>query len=630
MHQHDNHNHSEHQHSNKETTKEIYNLVIGTIFFILGFGIHYSFPKIAFLFFLIAYLILGLEIIISAFKNLIKGEFLDENFLMSLATVAAFCIHEYPEAVGVMLFYRIGEWFEHRAVIKSHTQIKNLLDLRPDMVLLIKDDKTQPLPPSKIVPGNILLVRPGDCIPFDGTILKGTSQINTAPITGESIPQNIKEGDFVFSGCINLSGVLHLKVEKNLEESMMSKILDSVENAASKKPKMDRYITRFSKIYTPFVVLLAFLTATIPPIFWGNFSYWIYTAITFLVISCPCALVLSIPLTFFSGIGAASRKGILFKSGSSLEALTQIKTVVMDKTGTITKGDFNVQNCILFDSEITEEQLFIFAASCEQNSTHPIAIRILEAAKKRGFLPKTVQNVHEIPGQGIIANLDNHLLLCGSQKLMQAYNVEGLSAYTPSAQTEVLIACNKKLLGLLQISDTLKEDAKESISLLKAKNIYTVMLTGDKEEKAKEIANEIRIDKVYSELLPTEKLDYLQQIRSEHGAVMYVGDGINDAPVLAFANIGAAMGTGADAAIELADIVFMNSSVKAIPDSLKIAQVTKKIVMQNILFALSIKLLVILLGLFGFASMWIAVLSDSGVSMLCILNSIRILYTKKH
>lgn len=614
----------------QESRKDILGMTAGAVLLLLGIVLRERFALASFLLLAASYLILGLEIIITALKNPFKGNVFDENFLMSVATIAAFCIKDYPEAAGVMLFYRIGEWFEHRAVLKSRSQIMEALDLRPETVLLLKDGQVQTIPAKDANPGDILLVRPGDRIPLDGIIFSGESRLDTSPVTGEPVPRSVREGERVISGCMNLSGVLQLLVEKRLEESMVSKILDSVENAAAGKPKIDRFITRFSRVYTPVVVLLALATAVIPSLVTGDWNYWIYTAITFLVISCPCALVLSVPLAFFSGIGAGSRQGILFKSGLSLEALKNVRAVIMDKTGTITEGNFVVQECIPLSDGVSEETLFHLAASCEQSSTHPIAGSILEAAAQKGISPVPANQIQEIAGHGVKAVIDGDEILCGNRKLMEQFAVTNLSAYqNPSSKTEVFLAKNQNLLGVLRISDTLKADAKEAIAALKAKGIHTVMLTGDSKDSAESVAGETGIDAVYAKLLPEDKLNHLKQIRSEKGAVMFVGDGINDAPVLAGADVGAAMGSGADAAIDAADVVFMTSSVKAVPESVSIARMTGRIAMQNVVFALFIKALVMVLGLAGFASMWMAVFADSGVAMLCVLNAIRILYRKK-
>ena len=542
---------------------------------------------------------------------------------MSIATIGAFGVGEFAEAVGVMMFYRIGELFEEKAVERSRSQIMDVIDMRPEVVNLVDDhgDVTV-IDAEEAEIGDILLVRPGDRIPLDGIITDGKTMIDTSPVTGEPIPVSASAGTDVTSGCLNTSGVIKIKVEKVLEESMVTRIMDSVENAAASKPKMDRFITRFSRVYTPFVVLLALATAIIPSLVTGNWTHWIYTALTFLVISCPCALVLSVPLAFFSGIGAGSKIGILFKGGAALETLKDITSVVMDKTGTITKGNFKVQDVIPLGNA-TRHEILSLAASCEESSTHPIGKSIMEAAKDENVTYKTPENAKEIAGHGSVITIDNSEILAGNKKLMAQYHVTGDYPKTTSYGTEVFLAKDGVLIGAIVIADTLKDDAKSAIASLKAQNLHTVMLTGDSETTANAITKETGIDEVYSRLLPDEKLAKLQEQRSKHGAVMFVGDGINDAPVLAGADCGAAMGSGADAAIEAADVVFMTSNVEAIPQAISIGKKACKIAWQNVVFALAIKALVMILGLLGFANMWMAVFADSGVAMLCVINSIR-------
>lgn len=579
--------------------------------------------------FVIGYLILGGPVLLEAARNISHGQIFDENFLMGLATLAAFAIRDYPEAVGVMLFYRVGEYFEHRAVERSRSQIMEAVDLRPETVSLVSGHDVRIIPAGEAVPGDILLIHPGDRIPLDGVIVEGSSRLDTSPITGEPVPVAVGEGDEVTSGCVNTSGLLKLRVEKPLSESMVTRILDSVENAAASKPKIDRFITRFARIYTPCVVLGAAAIAVLPPLVTGNWHYWIYTAITFLVMSCPCALVLSVPLAYFSGIGAGSRRGILFKGGVSIEALGSVKSVVMDKTGTITEGNFRLQNVIPAGT-LSEDDLLRICASCEQNSTHPIAASIVTAAKEKGLALDTPDSLEEIAGHGISAALSGKRILCGNRKLMERCHVEmEHSAMNDTHGAEVFLAVDGTLAGRLVISDTIKADAKSAVQRLRAQGLHTVMLTGDSEEGANFVARETGIDEVHAKLLPQDKLEILKQVRSHRGSVLFVGDGINDAPVLAGADVGAAMGSGADAAIEAADAVFMQASVEAIPDSISIARSVGRIAMQNVVFALAVKLLVMLLGLAGHANMWMAVFADSGVAMLCVLNSIRILYTKR-
>ena len=568
----------------------------------------------------IAYVMLGRDIVATAVKNLVKGHIFDENFLMSVATLGAFAIGEAPEAVGVMLFYRAGEFFEHRAVERSRSQIMAAVDLRPETVNLLVRGKIRVTPAERVLPGALVLVRPGDRIPLDGIVVSGESRIDTAPITGEPVPVHVAEGDAVISGCINTIGQLTIRVEKPLSESMVTRILDSVENAAASKPRIDRFITRFARIYTPIVVASAAAVAIVPSVLTGNWSYWVYTALTFLVMSCPCALVLSVPLAFFSGIGLGSRRGILFKGGQSMEALAGIKAVVMDKTGTMTRGDFRVQKVV------GDEDLLVICASCEQQSSHPIAASIAAAAREQNLALKTPESMEEIAGQGIRAVLDGRTILCGNARLMEENRV----AYDAVEETGtvVLVAVEGRFTGYLLIADTVKEDAEDAVQRLKSRGLATAILTGDSAETALAVAARTGVETVFAGLLPHQKLEKLQEIRKEKGAVLFVGDGINDAPVLAGADVGAAMGSGADAAIEAADVVFMTSEAAAIPAALEIAKKTQSVAWQNVIFALAVKFAVMILGLFGFASMWLAVFADSGVAMLCVLNSIRMLYKK--
>ena len=611
--------------NNSEDNREYLELGIGIVLFIAGKIFESSKPVYSTACFLLAYLILGIKIVWTALRNISKGQVFDENFLMSIATIGAFGIGEYAEAVGVMLFYRIGELFEEKAVERSRSQIMDVIDMRPEVVNLVNEHgDVSVIDAEEAEIGDILLVRPGDRIPLDGVITDGETMIDTSPVTGEPVPISGFEGTEVTSGCLNTSGVIKIRVEKVLEESMVTRIMDSVENAAASKPKMDRFITRFSRVYTPFVVFMALATAIIPSIITGNWTHWVYTALTFLVISCPCALVLSVPLAFFSGIGAGSKIGILFKGGAALETLKDITSVVMDKTGTITKGNFKVQDVVTF-GDVTRNELLSLAASCEESSTHPIAKSIMEAAKEENISYKTAESAKEIAGHGSVIKLDGSEVLAGNKKLMNQYHIAGEYKETTSYGTEVFLAKDGVLIGAVVIADTLKDDAKSAIASLKAQKLHTVMLTGDSESAANAIAEETGIDEVYSKLLPDEKLLKLQEQRTKHGAVMFVGDGINDAPVLAGADCGPAMGSGADAAIEAADVVFMTSSVEAIPQAIAIGKKASRIAWQNVVFALVVKALVMILGLLGFANMWMAVFADTGVAMLCVLNSIRAL-----
>ncbi len=604
-------------------------IIIGAVLFVAGeimehkgFGTSATLPV-----FVIAYLALGGVIVVKAAKNISHGQIFDENFLMSIATLAAFAINDSAEAVGVMLFYRIGELFEEKAVERSRGQIMDAVDLRPEVVNLVTGDDIQVIPSEEAQIGDILLVRPGDRIPLDGIVIEGNSRIDTSPITGEPVPVAVNEGDEITSGCVNTSGQLKIRVEKPLEESMVTRILDSVENAAASKPKIDRFITRFARVYTPCVVGIAVATAILPSLVTGNWHYWIYTAITFLVMSCPCALVLSIPLAFFSGIGAGSKKGILFKGGLSIEGLSKLGAVIMDKTGTITEGNFQLQK-VVATGKYTENELLSMCAGCEQNSTHPIANSIVVAAKEREIQFEKPISLEEISGHGIVAEMPEGKVLCGNRKLMDKFGVTIGELKEAAYGSEVFMAVNGTFAGYMLISDTIKPDAKEAIASLKKLGLHTVMLTGDSEDSAQAVGKDAGIDEIYAKLLPEDKLNALKKVRQAHGTVMFVGDGINDAPVLAGADVGAAMGSGADAAIEAADAVFMNSNVDAIPQSITIARSTNRIAWQNVIFALVIKIAVMILGLAGHANMWMAVFADTGVAMICVLNSIRILYKK--
>ena len=595
-----------------------------------------------------AYLILGGEVLLTALKNVAKGHVLDENFLMSLATLGAFAIGEYPEAVGVMLFYRVGEYFEEQAVERSRSQIMSAVDMRPETVNLDVDGVIRTIPAGEVKVGDTLLVRPGDRIPLDGLVVSGESRLDTSPVTGEPVPVAVGPGSPVISGCVNTSGQLKMTVEKPLEESMVTKILDAVENAAANKPAIDKFITRFARVYTPAVVLGALFVAVVLPLVLPGWHFFVdevkyagmdtvlfgqtgtasvFTALTFLVISCPCALVLSVPLAFFSGIGAASKRGILFKGGSSIEALAQIRAVVMDKTGTITRGDFKVQQVkSQLETLQGERELLRLCAGCEQHSTHPIAVSIVAAAREAGLELEEPETLEELPGRGIRARVRGKEVLCGNVRLLKENGVP--FGKTQGYGTHVLVAVDGVYQGYLLIADTVKPDAAQAVGRLRDQGIRTVMLTGDAEDAARAVGEAIGIDQVHARLLPEEKLQRMLSIREETGRVMFVGDGINDAPVLAGADVGAAMGSGADAAIEAADVVFMNSDAAAIPESVAIAQTTRRVSWQNVYFALGVKLVVMILGLCGFANMWFAVFADTGVSMLCLLNSIRILYRK--
>ena len=615
-------------------------MLIGAVLFVAGLLIPTMAVKLVLL--IAAYLLLGRHVLLTAVKNIGRGQVFDENFLMAVATIGAWAVGSFDEAVGVMLFYRVGEYFEDRAVDRSRKQIMDAIDLRPETVNLVKDNgEIEVIPAEDAQEGDIVLVRPGDRVPLDGEVVEGESRLDTSAVTGEPVPVRVAAGDKATSGCVNTDGAIKMRVTHILAESMVQRILDSVENAAARKPKIDRFITRFSRVYTPAVVAIALLTAIIPSLVTGEWHKWVYTAMTFLVISCPCALVLSVPLTYFSGIGAGSRRGILFKGGASLEALNNVKTIVMDKTGTITKGNFVVQKVVPAQGvPLDENELLWLAAACEGASTHPIAKSIINsyeerktsAAKAGDFslvaVGATVENIREQAGEGVFAELEGKTILCGNVKLMERNHIDLSGYHGTLGSTEVLLAMDGHFLGHVDIADTIKADAKSAISRMKAQGLTTAMLTGDGQASADAVAQEVGIDEVRARLLPQDKLSALTDIREKRGAVMFVGDGINDAPVLAGADVGAAMGSGADAAIEAADVVFMKADLTSIPISVKIARKANIVSKENIVFALAVKILVMLLGLFGIASMWLAVFADTGVAMLCVLNSIRMLYMK--
>ena len=576
----------------------------------------------------IAYILLAFPVLRIAGRNILKGQVFDENFLMSIATLGAIAIDALPEAVGVILFYRIGEFFEEKATDRSRTEIMNAVDMRPQEVRVVDTccgGEIVVMAPEKVEVGSTIEVRPGDLIPLDGTVLEGETRVNTAPVTGEPVPVRAVPGTQLMSGCINESGRITMRVDKVLEESMVTKILDAVENAASSKPKIDRFITRFARVYTPIVVFLALAVAIIPSLITGEWNKWIYTALTFLVISCPCALVLSVPLAFFSGIGNASKHGILLKGGRVIEALANVKAVALDKTGTITSGEFKVQNVETVGSHVSNTQLLSMAAAIEAVSTHPIATSIVSEAKEQGITVEASDFVQELAGEGMVGMTDGQQVLVGNRRLMERYNVQGYPTEPAEYGTEVLVAEGNVYLGRIIIADEARPDSAEAIADLNSQDIKTVMLTGDAEASANYIAKETGVSAVRAQLLPQDKLSVVQDIRSEYGPTMFVGDGINDAPVLAGADVGGAMGSGADAAIEAADVVFMRPSLTAIAHILDLSKATLRVAWQNVVFAIAVKILIMALGLMGYASMWWAVFGDTGVSILCILNSVRIL-----
>ena len=579
----------------------------------------------------VAYVLLAFPVLRTAARNILKGEIFDENFLMSIATLGAIAIDALPEAVGVILFYRIGEFFEEKATDRSRTEIMNAVDMRPQEVRVVDTcggGEIVVMSPEKVEVGWTIEVRPGDLIPLDGTILEGETRVNTAPVTGEPVPVRAEPGTQLMSGCINETGRITMRVDKVLEESMVTKILDAVENAAASKPKIDKFITRFARVYTPIVVALALAVAIIPSLITGEWHRWIYTALTFLVISCPCALVLSVPLAFFSGIGNASKHGILLKGGRVIEALANVKAVALDKTGTITSGEFKVHSVETVGSHVSSGQLLSMAAAIEAVSTHPIATSIVSEAKDQDLTVEPSDSVQELAGEGMVGMADGQQVLVGNRRLMERYDVQGYPTEPAEYGTEVLVAEGNTYLGRIIIADEARPDSAEAIADLNRQDIKTVMLTGDAEASANYIAKETGVSAVRAQLLPQDKLSVVQDIRSEYGPTMFVGDGINDAPVLAGADVGGAMGSGADAAIEAADVVFMRPSLTAIAHILDLSKSTLRVAWQNVVFAIAVKILIMLLGILGYASMWWAVFGDTGVSILCILNSVRILSRK--
>ena len=612
----------------KKVSKELWEILAGTAVFLGAVILERAggSDSISILLFVAAYLILGGKILLEAGRNIAKGQIFDENFLMCIATLGAIAMRDYPEAVGVMLFYRIGEYFEEKAVERSRSQIMETVDLRPETVNLMMGEEAVEVAAEDAKVGDVVLIRPGDRVPLDGSVISGESRIDTSPITGEPVPVFVRVGDHLTSGCVNTSGQLLMRVEKPLSESMVSRILNSVENAAASKPKLDRFITRFAKVYTPIVILLAAITAVAPSLVTGNWNYWVYTALTFLVMSCPCALVLSVPLAFFSGIGAGSRQGILFKGGVSLEFLSKIGAVIMDKTGTVTEGNFKVQK-IVTTWKYSEKELLAICGSCERNSTHPIGESIVKAAMEEKLPMERPVMLKELAGRGVSAFLPQGRVYCGNKKLLEENGIF-VSREPKEEGSVVYVGVDGRFAGYILISDTIKKDALSAMEHLKKMGLHSVMLTGDEKASAEAVAAKVGIERVYAKLLPQEKLETLQKLRAEYGSVMYVGDGINDAPVLAGADVGAAMGSGADAAIEAADAVFMTSSVESIPEAVRIAKATAGIAMQNVVFALAVKIAVMILGLLGHANMWMAVFADTGVAMICVINSVRILYQR--
>ena len=607
-------------------------IIISAILFVLALVIPFSNEWINNGLFIISYLVVGCEILKKAVRNIFRGKVFDENFLMAVATIGAFAIGEFPEAVAVMLFYQVGELFQSYAVDKSRKSIASLMDIRPDYANIEKDGKIEKVDPDEVKIGDIIIVKTGEKIPLDGVVVEGRSSLDTMALTGESVPRVVKTEDEVLSGCINKDGLLKIRVTKEFGESTVSKILDLVENASSKKSKSENFITKFAKYYTPTVVIIAVLLAFIPPIIlkdFNAFSVWLYRALSFLVVSCPCALVISIPLSFFGGIGGASKMGILIKGSNYLEALANTETVVFDKTGTLTEGIFEVQD--IYAEGIEKDELLRIVAHAENYSNHPIAKSVKKAYNKE-IDENIIKNPQELSGKGIWARIDEKDILVGNEKLMLEEKIDFKKC--DEVGTILYVAIDKKYVGYVLIADKIKQDSSKTIRELKAMNIKeTVMLTGDKKEVREYVAKKLNMDKVYTELLPdgkVEKVEELLKQKSEKGKLVFVGDGINDAPVLTISDIGVAMGgLGSDAAIEAADIVIMTDETSKISKAINLSKKTMRIVRENIIFAIFVKIAVLVLTAFGASTMWEAVFADVGVSVIAIINALRMLSIKK-
>lgn len=618
------HDHHDHDHAHGGG---LVSIIIGIVVMLVHAFVDGIPEEIEFGVLIATYLLLGWGVLWNAIKNIGSGQIFDENFLMSVATLGAVIIGEMPEAVGVMLFYRIGTYFEEKATARSRSAIMDAVDMRPEQVRLVDENgNSRVVSPEEVRIGQTIEVIAGERIPLDGTVIEGTTRIDTAPVTGEPVPVQAKPGSEILSGCINQSGRILMRVDKELKDSMVTRVLDAVENAAATKPRIDRFITRFARVYTPIVVVLAVLVAVIPSLITGNRNYWVYTALTFLVISCPCALVLSVPLAFFSGIGRGSRAGILFKGGLSMEALRNIKAIAMDKTGTLTTGEFAVQSIATVQG-FDENDVLAKAAALEVRSTHPVAVSIANEAKKRNVTLAEVAELEELSGRGMTGVVNGVKVAVGNRRLFNELQITGYGE-PASYGSEVLVALDGQYAGTILIADALKKDTKSAVAELAKRGLHTIMLTGDTKAGAEYMAKEAGVEAVRAELLPVDKLSVMKELREQYGSTMFVGDGINDAPVLAGADVGGAMGSGADAAIEAADVVYMRPSISSVVESIGIAKSTIAIAWQNVVVALGVKILVMIMGLFGYANMWVAVFADTGVSILCILNSIRILYKK--
>lgn len=609
--------------------REIITLAAGAVIY-AGAIILHSILKLdipSLVLYIAAYLLLGYEILTATVKNVSRGNIFDENFLMTIATVGAFILGDYSEAVGVVLFFKIGEIFEDYAVNKSRKAITAAAGLKVDEAELLTEDGFVITSSQNIKIGDIIRVKPGERIAADGVVESGETRIDTSAVNGEPVPVSVRKGESVISGCINISEAITVRATAAAGDSMISKIADAVENASASKPKIDRFISRFAKVYTPVVIAIAAFTAIVPSIITGEWQKWIYTALTFLVISCPCALVLSVPLAYFAGIGAASRLGILFKGGSSLEALGRVKAVAFDKTGTVTNGTFTVTDIKTY-SGISQQEFLSLCGAAETASTHPVAESIVKFCKENSVNLPQPERVREYSGRGIVAEIGGKTVLCGNERLLREKGINFADTGEKISGSVVYGAWDGIVQGRIVVSDTIKSRSAEAVKNLRAMGMYTAMLTGDKEENAEITGEKLGIDSVRGGLMPEDKLIEIRKIREEHGAVMFVGDGINDGPVLAGADVGGAMHTGADLALEAADAVFMNPELDSVVRAKKIADRTLRISWENIIFALLIKAAVLAIGLLGHSSMWFAVFADSGTAMLLILNSVRALRTK--
>lgn len=611
-------------------TKRLWRIIIGAAVLATAVLLSLNNEWLQIALFIISYIIVGGDVVKRAVKNIFKGQVFDENFLMSIATIGAFFIGEYPEGVAVMLFYQVGELFQSYAVGKSRKSIASLMDIRPDYANVKKGDELVKVDPDEVQIGDIIVIKAGEKIPLDGKVIEGSSMIDTSALTGESVPREVEVGSDILSGCININGVITAEVTKKFGESTVSKILDLVENASSKKSNSEQFITKFARYYTPVVVIIAVFLAIIPPLVidGATFSDWIYRALAFLVVSCPCALVISIPLSFFGGIGGASKKGVLVKGSNYLEALAETEIVVFDKTGTLTKGVFNVQE--IHPEGVSKEELLELTAHAESYSNHPISLSLKRAYSKE-IDNGRISDVEEISGHGVIATVDGKKVMAGNIKLMKMMDIPYFKGELIG--TIVHVAVNNKYIGYIVIADEVKEDSAQAIKELKAANIkQTVMLTGDNKSIGSKVAKELGLDKVYAELLPADKVEKLEELfsqKSKKGKLAFVGDGINDAPVLARADIGIAMGgLGSDAAIEASDVVIMTDEPSKIATTMKISKKTLKIAHQNIVFAIGIKIIVLILSAFGITTMWAAIFADVGVTIIAVLNAFRALNVK--